>query len=100
MDSDLPEQRRIAEAAIQPYKTSNVTVDISAHELLKGRMGLVLDQLLLILETAAANKRIDVRGVEVYGFFDPEEDTEQVVIAQNVDAEFDEAMSLWDTIGD
>jgi hypothetical protein len=91
---------RIAEAALKPYLASNVTIEPSAYELLDQDLAITLDRYLSLLATAARQRHMPVRDVVVYGYIDPEEDYEQIVISQWVVTNAERALTYWDQLGD
>jgi len=60
---------------------------------------MTLDRMLPLLKGEARRSFIPVSKVEVRGFVDPEEDTEEVVVIQWVEVSPQAALAYWDKLG-
>jgi hypothetical protein len=60
---------------------------------------MTLDRIIPLLKGEARRSFIPVSKVEVRGFVDPEEDTEEVVVVQWVKVSPQAALAYWDKLG-
>ena len=74
-------------------------IDPSARPMLTDRVCMTLDRMLPLLRGEARRSFIPVSKVEVRGFVDPEEDTEEVVVIQWVKVSPQAALAYWDRLG-
>ena len=74
-------------------------IDPSVRPMLTDRVRLTLDRILLLLEGEARRSFIPVSKVEVSGFVDPEENTEEIVVTQWVGISAQAALAYWDKLG-
>lgn len=70
----------------------------SVAQMLTDRVRPVLEQVLHVLRDQAALSSVSVTRVEVEGFSDPEEDSQQVVVAQWVDLPPEQALDYWEQL--
>jgi hypothetical protein len=87
---------------IEPYVPRiepETIIDPSAHSMLTDRVRLTLIRMLPLLKSEARKSFIPVSKVEVRGFVDPEEDTEEVVVIQWVKVSPQAALAYWDRLG-
>jgi hypothetical protein len=74
-------------------------IDPSARPMLTDRVCMTLDRIIPLLKGEARRSFIPVSKVEVRGFVDPEEDTEEVVVVQWVKVSPQAALAYWDKLG-
>lgn len=85
-----------------PYITiiePETIIDPCARPMLTDRMLQILDRLLVLLKREARRSFIPVSKIEINGFVDPEEDTEEVVVTQWVKVRAEVALDYWDRLG-
>lgn len=80
---------------IQP----EVIIKPSARPMLTDRVRATLNRLVVLLERQARQNFIPIDKIEVDGFVDPEEDTEEVVVTQWVRISAEAALDYWDRLG-
>jgi hypothetical protein len=88
--------------AIEPYVPRiepETIIDPSARPMLTDRVCMTLDRMIPLLKGEARRSFIPVSKVEVRGFVDPEEDTEEVVVIQWVEVSPQAALAYWDKLG-
>ena len=88
--------------AIEPYVPRiepETIINPSARPMLTDRVRMTLDRMLPLLRGEARRSFIPVSKVEVRGFVDPEEDTEEVVVTQWVKVSSQTALAYWDRLG-
>lgn len=76
-----------------------IIINPSARPILTDRVQATLDRLLVLLEREAQRSFVPVSKIEVSGFVDPEEDTEEVVVTQWVKVSTQTALEYWDRLG-
>ena len=87
---------------VEPYLSRiepKMIIDPSAHSMLTDRVRMTLERMFPLLESEARKSFIPVSKIEVRGFVDPEEDTEEVVVTQWVKVSPQAAMAYWDRLG-
>jgi len=82
-----------------PRSQPEVIIDPSASPILTDRVRATIDHLLVLLEREARRSFVPVSKIEVSGFVDPEEDTEEVVVTQWVNVSPQFALDYWDRLG-
>lgn len=87
------------ESMIGSLKPQSVIVDRSARPIITDRRQIVLEHLLPLLERTARKSFMPVSKIEVKGFVDPEEDTEEIVVIQWVKVTPDAALNYWEKVG-
>lgn len=76
-----------------------ITIAPSARPVLTDGVRAAVDGLLKVLESEAARHLIPVTKIEVARFVDPEEDIDEIVVTQWVDAAPQTALDYWDELG-
>lgn len=82
-----------------PSVQPQVIIHPSARSLLTDRMEAALLRLIPLLESEARRSFVPVTKIEVTGFVDPEEDTDEVVVTVWVKLSPPEALNYWDKLG-
>ncbi|MFQ5886064.1 MAG: hypothetical protein ACE5II_02390 [Anaerolineae bacterium] len=80
---------------IQP----EVIIKPSARPMFTDRVRATLNRLVVLLEREARQNFVPVDKIEMDGFVDPEEDTEEVVVTQWVRISAEAALDYWDRLG-
>jgi hypothetical protein len=75
-----------------------VEVHETAQVLLTNSVEAVVDQLLRRLEQEARSRSVALRGIEVYGFSDPEDDSRELVVRELVDLNEQSALDYWEEV--
>ena len=75
------------------------TYHASVRSMLTDRVKETLGRLLPVMAKAAHRDYIPVERVEVMGFVDPEEDSEEIVVIQLVNTSPEKAMAYCDNLG-
>lgn len=76
-----------------------IIYDPSCRPLLTSQVLAALDELIPLLMREAEQKNVPVLKVDVRSFYDPEEDSHQIVVRQWVKLPADQAFRYWDGLG-
>ena len=71
----------------------------SARSLLTDRVQATLNRLFPMMERVIRLERVPVQKLELFGFRDPEEDWQELVVSLSVNLPESEALLLWDKLG-
>ena len=71
----------------------------SARSLLTDRVQTTLNRLLPMMERVIRLERVPVQKLELFGFRDPEEDWQELVVSLSVNLPESQALLLWDKLG-
>ena len=71
----------------------------SARSLLTDRVQATWNRLYLLMERVIRLERVPVQKLELFGFRDPEEDWQELVVSLSVNLPESEALLLWDKLG-
>jgi hypothetical protein len=93
------DREQVRTALYVPRIQPEVIIRPSARPMLTDRMHEVLKRLISLLEREARQNFISVDKIEVSGFVDPEESTEEVVLTQWVKISAEAALDYWDKLG-
>ncbi|MBI3248857.1 MAG: hypothetical protein HYZ50_20335 [Deltaproteobacteria bacterium] len=82
------------------FEAPPIVTDPSARPLLTDRVQRALQSFFLpFLDHEARRNGIPVSKIEIRGFSDPEEDTQEIVVSQWVKVPADMALDYWDQVG-
>lgn len=72
---------------------------LSARSLLTDRVQTTLNRLYVLLNEVIRLEKVPVQKLELYGFRDPEEGWQELVVSLSVNLPESEALLLWDKLG-
>jgi hypothetical protein len=75
-----------------------IVIRESAQALLTDRIKAALDLLFVRLEQEARSQAVSLRAIEAYGFTDPEDNSQELVVRETVGLEADQAPDYWDRL--
>jgi hypothetical protein len=83
----------------RPAGSPKKIIDQSASDLLTDRVSAALDRLVAIAEQTASKRFIPISRIEIRGYVDPEESTEEIVVRIWTKVGLKDAYKFWDYLG-